>query len=204
MPAKLPAIPAGLDHNLGATGQAFNTEHPYFANTKLKTLQNVAQYASYNKEYRKEYFDVKTGGYVVVHKKADKKDKAKNVEVGKILAKNSYRVQVNKHEQNKGRQPEYIINNRLSDLKIPETKSDYKVFINAFEAARKQDLKECVIYLKNQKYKITELLEGLKQAFFNKKAMKRVVVVYRKKAKTITRDYLKSRKAEKILRKLFR
>jgi hypothetical protein len=203
LPANLPAIPAGLDHNPGATGQAFNTKHPYFANTKLKTLQNIAQYASYGVEYNKEYFDVKTGGYVVVHSKADKDDLKENQKVARVLAKHSYKAEIAKHTQNDNEQPEFVINGNKSDLKTPETTEDEKIIYNAIKRAReKQNLNECIVLLTKEKYNPINLFEGLKRGFRNKKKFKKAIIVKDSRAITIIRSDVKNNEAIKKLYRL--
>ena len=203
LPANLPAIPAGLDHNPGATGQAFNTKHPYFVNTKLKTLQNVAQYASYGVEYNKEYFDVKTGGYVVVHSKTDKDGLKENQKVARVLAKHSYKVEIAKHTQNDNEQPEFVINGNKSDLKTPETTEDEKIIYNAIKRAReKQNLNECIVLLTKEKYNPINLFEGLKRGFRNKKKFKKAIIVKDSRAITIIRSDVKNNEAIKKLYRL--
>jgi len=92
LPANLPAIPQGLDHNPGITGQAFNTGHPYFDSTSKKALQSVAEYAGYGKEFIKQGFDVKTSAYTVSHVKHGKNELKDNLNTALFLNQEGIKV----------------------------------------------------------------------------------------------------------------
>jgi SPP1 gp7 family putative phage head morphogenesis protein len=186
LPENLPAIPKGLGHNPGESGQAFNFAHTYFDNTNDTALKNVQKYAAYSEQYKKEYFDIKTGGYLVVNKKANTKTLEANLLAGKVLAKNGYTVEVNKEEL-----AGYTINGSLSELKTPTTKNAEKIIYNSIKKAKERSgLNECVVFLSAKKYNIEKLLFGLEKAFESKKSFQKIIIIRGEKTAEITRKDL--------------
>ena len=203
LPKNLPKIDKGLGHNPGKSGKIFDLKHPYFENASQKILKSVAQYASYDKEYKRAYLSVETGGFLVQHKQAHKDDLKENLKVGKILAKHSYKAEITKHTQNDGEQPEFVINGNKSDLKTPETNKASNLLYNAIKKAReKQNLDECIVLLTEEKLNAMELFEGLKKGFRNKKSFKKVIIIKGSKAAAIIRSDIKNNEAIKKLYRL--
>ncbi|MDX1903805.1 MAG: DUF935 family protein [Thermonemataceae bacterium] len=191
LPEKLPKVAKGLDHNPGQTGQAFNFSHPYFENASKKALANVAEYSQYDKAYRKEYFDVKTGGYLVAHKQADKKDLKENLMVGRILAENDYAVEIQKHiQKDDAKNPELVVNKEISDLKTPDL-SKYKSLASGIKGRMKsgdsQKIKFTVIYIEDTKADLEkDMMYGIRNGFTHSKQEK-VIIVWKGKTCEITR-----------------
>ena len=163
LPANLPAVSAGLDHNPGDTGQAFNEKHPYFDSTSKKALQNVVEYAGYNKEYRKEYFDVKTGGYVVRHKKHTETNWQKNVLASKIISeKESIAIELLEKDTSKPSSADANLDNVKADFKHPKNPKKLNNFVrNSIKNSKKQG--DIVILFLPKSYDYNSLYFGFKE-----------------------------------------
>ena len=163
LPENLPKVSKGLAHNPGVSGKAFDFEHPYFENTSKKVLENVAKYSQYDKNYQKEYFDVKTGGYLVRDKKHTEQNWQKNVEASLVLNKElGAKIELLKKERPDLISPDANYNGIKADFKHPENPEKLTNFVkNAIKKAKKQgDI--VIIYLpKNYAYK--SLFDGFKE-----------------------------------------
>ncbi|MCS6821698.1 MAG: DUF935 family protein [Microscillaceae bacterium] len=162
-PENLPAIPKGLRHNPGNSGKAFDFEHPYFENTTPKVLKNVAEYASYEKKFVKEYFDIKTGGFVVRDKKHKEDNWQKNVEASLIITKKEgYKIELLEKKAPDKISPDANINDIQADYKHPKNAKKLTNFVrSAIKKAKKQG-NIAVLYLPKD-YDFQSLYEGFEE-----------------------------------------
>jgi len=190
LPKNLPKIDRGLGHNPGKSGKIFDLKHPYFTNTPLVLLESVQAYANYGKEYKREYFDVQTGGYTVRHAKHTDKKIKEHLMIAKILnQKTSAKIELLPVSNKTS--PDLSYNGIKADFKSPKDATKLKNFVKrGIEDANKQG-EMAILYLP-ENYNYASLMDGFKKHIeFKEKddsAIEAVVVVTQNKTIAIIKN----------------
>lgn len=101
-------------------------------------MQSREKYNKYGNNYIKHFFDDKTGGFVVSHIKHNKYELAENVRIGKILAKEGYRIELLAvKDKNNIKSADALVNKTIYEFKENRTNSMNSID-NAIRTAKNQ------------------------------------------------------------------
>ncbi|TAF76024.1 MAG: hypothetical protein EAZ53_04880 [Bacteroidetes bacterium] len=137
-------------------------------------------------------------GYVFIHKNADLNDIELNKRIAILLAKENGDSVIIREHFKKGKNPELLVNNILSDVKTPTKLSSINT---AFSNAQKQNIKTFVCEL-TLNFSLKDLIEGVSKGFKFNKAIDSVKLVKSKVVVEITRKMYESEEYIKYLKKL--
>lgn len=183
--------------NVGKTGVIFSPEHPYFVFPKKDKDSFKKAFESFKliAPYGKARYTAKNGSKVFVNPFADVKDLKHNFEVAKVIADTvkksvSIRPHIDGRVLPKLKNPEYLIDKKLADLKAPKG----LLLKNIFKKANKQKTAVVVIDLIDnpntfktmktaviEKLKNNDIYPNIKEVILISKDRKTVEVIKRKK-----------------------
>lgn len=212
-----PDLKPMFDNNAGKTGNVFSEQHPYFSvdgrfNDKAerlfghrppvdpnKFINNLVIFERLKDDsgHRIELTDNISGGFVFVHKQADKKDLVQNLPIARKLARDrGDAVVIREHVHiDRVSNPEFQVGDILADLKTPKSKTGNGIK-NAFRNARRQGLEMFVINAKG--FNVNDLATGLKNGFRNH-SINTALVVFEGRLIEVTRlNYMDGNILEKL------
>lgn len=183
--------------NVSKTGVIFSPEHPYFVFPKKDKDSYKKAFESFKliAPYGKAKFTAKNGAKVFVSPFADVKDLKHNFEIAKVIANTlkktiSIRPHVDGRVLPNLKNPEYLINKKLADLKAPKG----LLLKNILKKANKQKTAVVVIDLIDnpntfkvmktaviEKLKDATIYPNIKEVVLISKNRKTVEVIKRKK-----------------------
>lgn len=209
VPKDLPELKPMFRHNPGKTNKVFTEDHPYFEvekgfvkrakrNFDLKDFPINPQQISYNAalfkryekmpDYKLEKVDNLSGGFMYTHKDYDKDDYIENRVSGLFLAEKGNSVIIRKHSKT-GKNPEFYINGKTSDLKTPNPKEYTSIASsvkNQFKKAVEQGLDNAVINIQKNSETPEDIAKGLKSGFTLNPKIRWVHLIYRDEVYKIT------------------
>lgn len=194
--------------NVGKDKEIFTQKGTFFklANTNSDARRNI-ELSKLNAPYEVAY-KAKGGKKVEVNIFADPKDLVDNLETAKVIVDNlNIHVQIRPHLDTNiatgMKNAEYYINGNISDLKSNFKENSYNGIVNAFDAAKKQNLTSIVFDFtaKFKELDITKVSKAVHQKV-NKDSgsrYKELIFVYKNKAVRVTREeILKGELLEKL------
>ena len=139
--------PEMFQNNVGETGEVFTVLHPYFS-IPDGYYAAVRKSTELNKLFSSYYKDEKSS--VLISEFADSKDLAKNIKNARIFSDQlNMKVKIRPHINEDGiKNPEYLINEQLGDLKNITSTGGFK---HGLSAASKQKCKYTVFNLEGLK-----------------------------------------------------
>ncbi len=197
----------GFTNNPGKSGMVYGDDHPYYdvqdqhegrvsnvfgAESMLpisgeQLQENIRLLNELNK---KDYSSIQTypdsGGWLAIHKLADKRDLTRNRKVGHILAnKKGHAVEVTEHLEDGTPNPELRVNGILSDIKSPKNPSGLDSLLR--KAAKKQGINNVVFEVLGSP-SLEELTKGLRRGFHNRSGISWIDVVFKGEVVRISRE----------------
>jgi len=128
---QMPNLPTQFNTNYGKQSKIFDDSHPYFDISKTERIKVIKGFNNYKNEFPEYY---KMSG-VSISKWADESDLVANYEAAKIiLKKNNVNIKIRPHLELDSKNPEYIINSLLGDLKTPESYKNFHKHIDKLKA----------------------------------------------------------------------
>lgn len=179
-------VPNGLDGNPAFTGDIIAKSHPYFkgVDNKGSVIQEFEKYKlNYPYEKTPNYIS-KNGGEIFVHRYADPVDIVENYNVAKLMIdKFKLDLKIRPHcndiitglGDTKRKNPEYLINGLVADLKKVEGKN----ISNNIKKAKSQGNEIVVLWIKNDLsiQRIIEKLNGNFNARLNGNPFKEIYII---------------------------
>lgn len=154
--------------NVGKTGVIFTPDHPYFVFPKKDEDSFKKSFESFKlmAPYGKAKFTAKNGAKVFVSPFADANDLKHNFEVAKVMA-NALKKTIKIRPHTDGtiilntKNPEYLINNKLAELKAPKGIN----LRNSFNKAVKQKSEVVVLDLIDNSQSFKTIVDAVKRKF---------------------------------------
>lgn len=190
----LPVPVKGIPGNAGKEGRVFTPDHPYVANANQAAKDRVREAFEQLKlkiPYNpKPDYRAKRGGSVYVHDFADQKDLPDNFLVAKaVVDEYGWDMRITPHVHIDGKKnPEYLINGKVSDLKHQQGKNVYKNISRAVS----QECEVVVFKLEESSpLSVVRLFELVRGALMQPNRTHRIgeVVVYDKVGKLHRRSF---------------
>ena len=183
--------------NVGKTGVIFSPEHPYFVFPKKDEDSYKKAFETFKliAPYGKAKFTAKNGAKVFVSPFAGPNDLEHNFEVAKVMANTLKKtIKIRPHTDGtiilNAKNPEYLVNKKIADLKAPKGVA----LKNIFKKANKQKTKVVVIDLLNnpnsfaqmklaiiKRLGITDIYPNIEEVILISKDRKTIEVIKRKK-----------------------
>ena len=197
--------------NVGKDNEIFRANGTFFklANTDSNAVRNL-ELSKLNAPYEQAYKS-KKGKKVEVNIYADEKDLEANVNTAIVIADSlRLNVQIRPHlDTNKAtgmKNPEYLINGNLADLKSEFKSDNYKAINSAFKAARGQNL-QSIVFDFTQSFKNLDIVQVNRQILSNINVnrgtqYKEIIFVYGKKAVKVSRETIVKKELMQELEKL--
>jgi SPP1 gp7 family putative phage head morphogenesis protein len=216
IPTNVPSIKPEFQSNIGLSNQVFNEgnrtgekPHPYFSLSKQKQSEALKRSFELSKVYAPfDELKMSNGSKVKISPFADINDLQINLEAAKKIAENlKIDVTISAHLNTKivpGKNPEYLINGLVSDLKTPK---NYSGISNGFSHAKKQNVNSIVIdFTKNFENLDVELIFRILNGKYKggmERSIRECFLIYKNKVVKITaKDFVDSNVALNLIKKL--